>query len=500
MKEGSSMQPNILAVSLAPLRADRLSCYGHSRDTSPNLDRLAGEATLFEHAYATAAWTPPGYASLLTGLYPSCHGVSASTGLGGSIPTLGEALGELGYHTVGFVSTSFIGRLKGLDRGFQQFYEPWRGWGSGATAERGASRDGRLRSLAAKALAAGERVLAPAATWRQVKHLAWRHGLVDKGARRTLGRVLRWLKEEAPRRQPFFLLVHLQETHHPYFAPHPYRYRYVARSAPGVDWRRIQRLNADPYLYMTGLEEAGRRDLEVLRALYDGEIRYLDAELGRLFAALARSGLLDRMVLAVVSPHGESLGEHGFGEHQGCLYEPVVHVPLILRYPPVAPAGLRVESLVQTTDLFATLLELAGGSPAKRTLQGESLLPPASRRPYRPFVVAEYEGNRPIPLTRLQQATGRPLPAERFTRRLSMIRMGPYKYICGSDGSEELFHLGADPGEEVNRIERERQQANQLALALRKFLKNLPAGTGASDPEELAPAVREELRSLGYRI
>lgn len=497
--------PNIVVVSLAPLRADHLSCYGYPRDTSPHLDRLAGEGALFEEAYATAAWTPPGYASLLTGLYPSCHGVSAATGLDGSTPTLAGTLAGLGYHTAGFVSTSFVGHLKGLDRGFAEFYEPWHGWGPGSPRRPAAGKAAAAGPAApggwpARALGAARRRLAPAATWRRIKHLAWRRGLVDKGARRTLGRAMRWLAAAAPRRQPFFLLVHLQETHHPYFAPYPDRYRYVDRRVPGVDWRRLQRLNADPYLFMTGLEELRPLEADVLRALYDGEIRYLDGELGRLFAALARLGLAGDTVLAVVAPHGECLGEHGFGEHQGCLYEPVVHVPLLLRYPPAVAAGLRVESLVQTTDLFPTLLELAGGSPAGLALQGRSLLPVEARRAYRPFVVAEYEGNEPVPLKRLQQAAGRPLPAERFTRRLSMIRAGMDKYISGSDGSRELYDLGQDRGEIDNRFAEQRPRADQLALTLHKFLRSLPQGSGRSDPQELEPAVREELRSLGYRI
>src|SRR5215510_8173232 len=106
--------PNILMIVSVSLRADRLSCYGYHRDTTPNLDRVAAEGTLFERMYSTAAWTPPAYASLVTGLYPSCHGVCGEASLDHAVPTMVGLFRDVGYHTVGFVQHSNIGSYRKL--------------------------------------------------------------------------------------------------------------------------------------------------------------------------------------------------------------------------------------------------------------------------------------------------------------------------------------------------------------------------------------------------
>ena len=112
------MKPNIMIISLVPLRADHLSCYGYHRETTPNIDRLAAEGTIYERAYSTASWTPPAHASLVTGRYPSSHGAFGDASLSDSVPTIAELLGELGYQSVGFVNASHLGKFKQLDRGF----------------------------------------------------------------------------------------------------------------------------------------------------------------------------------------------------------------------------------------------------------------------------------------------------------------------------------------------------------------------------------------------
>src|SRR5215207_7523722 len=195
--------PNIVVLSAAPLRADHLSCYGYGRDTSPHLDALAAEGTLFERAYSTGAWTPPTFGSLMTGLYPSSHGVTVASGLAESIRTLPQALAAAGYRTAGFSTSSLIGQLKQLDRGFAEYFEPW-------SARRGDSgtAPGSLPARAWKAVR-GSAVLSE--VWRRSKHLSWRLGLSDKEGGRMTRRVIEWIEGDARRCEPFFLLVHLQE-------------------------------------------------------------------------------------------------------------------------------------------------------------------------------------------------------------------------------------------------------------------------------------------------
>lgn len=480
--------PNLVILSVAPLRADHLSCYGYGRDTSPHLDALASEGALFENACTTGAWTPPTFGSLLSGLYPSSHGVTVTSGLAEPVRTLPQVLAEAGYHTAGFSTSSLIGRLKQLDRGFHEFEEPWSSRGAGQTAGPLARAWRTVRSSAL--VAEG---------WRRAKHLSWRLGLGDKGGGETTRRVVAWLEAEARRREPFFLLVHLQEMHHPYLAPGPDRYRYIERGAPGVDWAALRRINVNPYLYVAGKVAAGPAELAALGALYDGEIRYTDALLGQILAALRRQGLLDRTVVAALAPHGENVGAHGLIEHQGCLYETLVHMPLILRHPDKIPAGLRLGGLAQITDVFPTLLDLAGLGAAAPPLQGWSLLPLVQGQAGREAVYAEQEGNRIRQLEEIAGPEDKPL-IERLGRSLRMIRVGDAKYIRASDGGEELYDLAADRGELDNLAPRQPERARAMAARLDSFLETLQPQSGAAHPEQVERSVIEELRSLGYRI
>ena len=113
--------PHIIMISLVPVRADHLSCYGYSRQTTPQIDAFAKTGTVFDNAYSTGAWTPPAHASTLTGLYPSRHGVLGSGGLDDGILTLPELLGANGYRSVGFINSVHMGPFKKLDRGFDEF-------------------------------------------------------------------------------------------------------------------------------------------------------------------------------------------------------------------------------------------------------------------------------------------------------------------------------------------------------------------------------------------
>lgn len=120
--------PDVLFLVLDSARRDRVSAYGHDRPTTPTLDTLTNEATVFEHAYVPAPWTLPSHCSMFTGLYPSEHGVTSAYtdqgfGLPSGVSTLAEQLTERGYHTAGFSNNPWVGQLSGLDRGFEEFVE-----------------------------------------------------------------------------------------------------------------------------------------------------------------------------------------------------------------------------------------------------------------------------------------------------------------------------------------------------------------------------------------
>ncbi len=507
------MEPkNIMIITLVPLRADHLSCYGYHRDTTPNIDRIAAEGTIFERAYSTASLTPPAHASMLTGLYPSCHGVLlGNTGLGDSVPTMGDLLGDVGYHTVGFVNGHHVGKFTGLDRGFQEFYMKGRYRQGSKSEELRAALDVIRRTIKGirKPIARRLGLTDIRRFGLQVK--AKRHSRLNpsrstKETRRTTRRVVEWLDAHGRRKQPFFMLVHYQSMHYPYEAPHPYTYRYVSPRTPGVDWRKIRWVSDHPHLYMYGKVQATPRDFEVLEALYDAETHYVDNELERVFSHMRRLGILDETLLIIVSPHGESFGEHGQCSHGGSLYETLVHVPLIVRCPGTAPAGLRVRSLVQLTDVLPTVLELVGRGADDLMLQGRSLLPIEPDRTYREYVIAETKGLYMLKLKKSEQQL------ECFERGHRMLRQGDYKYMYGAkpmygaDGSDDgddgelLFDLASDPDELHNLVAEEPERARAMAAQLEKWLNSFEHRTGEPEPEIVDEHILEDLRAGGYRI
>ncbi len=177
-----SSRPNILLISIDTLRADHLSCYGYWRRTSPALDALAADGTRYANAYTNAGWTPPAHASMLTGLFPSQHGVIDTRRLPDAIPTLAAMLASHGYRTVGIVNNSQVGALVGLDRGHDTFHEVWKGHPSHNPIGRGA------RYL-----------------HRQLR--GWL-GLNDHGAARTNHLAMRWLTTQATADKPFYMFLH----------------------------------------------------------------------------------------------------------------------------------------------------------------------------------------------------------------------------------------------------------------------------------------------------
>jgi arylsulfatase A-like enzyme len=318
---GPAQPPNVLLVSIDTLRADHLSSYGYERNTTPHLDALAARGLLFEAAHSTSSWTLPAHASLLTGRYPSFHGLEDEGAvLPEGLPTLAERFRELGYATFAVVAHVYVGREFGLDRGFDSFDD---------SLLEGGTRNPRAAEVV-------DRVLA---------HV------------------------DADGDRPFFAFVHLFDPHWDYAPPPPWDARFTDPGYAGPVDGTLRSLS--PW---SGPDRAmPAADLAHLLALYDGEVAYADAEIGRLLAALEERGALERTVVAVTADHGEEFEEHGRLGHGHSLYGEVLRVPLILAGHPRLPAGERRREPVSLVDVAATLLDLAGGA-APAGAQGKSLL------------------------------------------------------------------------------------------------------------------------------
>ena len=322
-------RPNIILLGIDSLRADHLSCYGYPRLTSPHLDRFALAGTLFENTFSAHVPTTSAYASMLTGMDCFSTQVVAlrhNGGLRSEVRTLAELLKDEGYATtcVGFTGNP-------SSRGFDTYldYPAWGSWNEGRSP-----KAQRLNEV-------------------------------------TLPELDRLVAQD----DPFFLFLRHMDPHAPYLPPEPFeRIFYHGDETDPTNASMEPVMNFKPFRdFFASWLPPGISDKEYVIAQYDGAIAYMDACIQALFTALETRGILDDTVVAVNGDHGETLYEHEcWFDHHG-LYDNVLHVPLMIRYPPKVPAGKRVAGFNQHKDLVPTILELADIS-SDADFDGQSLL------------------------------------------------------------------------------------------------------------------------------
>lgn len=299
----------IILITLDTTRADHLGCYGYTRPTSPNIDRFAADATVYDHAVAPATWTLPSHVSLFTGKFTASHGAqydangalhltSAIEGppewkrfrvrtIGTAERTLAELLTAAGYTTGGVVAGPWLKRVFGLHRGFD-FYDD--------------------------------------------EHITTENG---RPADDVTDRALEWLGDTPGERR--FLFVNYFDPHRPLMPPEAFARKFVAEDV----------------LRQPAPSASGTRQ----RGLYDAEVAFMDHHVGRLFAGLKSRGLYEGAFIILTADHGELLGEHGIAGHGNAPYQEVVHVPLIVKYPGTsAPTG-RTDARIQLIDVLPMILD-----------------------------------------------------------------------------------------------------------------------------------------------
>ena len=409
-----SRRPNILLVVADTARADR---FVHENDPAlaPRVAALARDGAQYLEARSPSPWTLPAHASLFTGLYPSSHGAeSGHLKIPDSAPFLAERLRRAGYRTQAYIANPWVGKDYNFHVGFDTFDEVWRAV-KGTEGEMGA-----------------EAIVAKIGRW-----LEWRAG------------------NEDARAKPFFVFVNFFEPHLPYNPPEPERSRLLPPGAADRDAERVERLrrfkNPEEVRAILGQVRLDAEDRRILGALYDGEIAYVDRRIGDLVDLLAARGLLEDTVVAVTSDHGEMLGEHGLYDHKLSLYEPVVRIPMVLRYPAKVEAGQRIAQPVMLQDLYPTLLTLAGIDPGPsqeaRRLPGIRGMRPGPIRgaTLDDPIVAEYA--RPAEFLPVMRQLDPAADLSRWDAALVSFTWGTRKLVWSSAGPAVLYDLAADPGE-----------------------------------------------------
>ena len=469
-KAGTERPQGVILIWADTLRRDHLGAYGYARPTSPFIDRLAREGALFRDCVGQASWTKVATPALMTSMYPSANGVQDfSDRLPGAAVTMADVYRQAGYATVSFSSILFTGKFTNLHKGFEELHES------------SSLPDGRT----------------------------------SKTAREYVDRLLPWL--EAHRDVPFFVFLHVSDPHDPYKPYPPYDAMWADMTGAAEHERQLneaRKVISDPLLKAFGMpsrDELQKAKVdpdayaEFDRAWYDGSIRGMDTEIGRLVERLRGLGLDRRVLLVFTGDHGEEFYEHGRAFHGQSVYGEMNNMPLVVWGPGVIPAGRTVEETVQTVDLMPTLLELSR-LPIPPAAQGHSLvsLLAAGAGDARGTAHASASDSRPA-ISEKAETKDAGGPPPRDTSAEAVV-VGGWKLIHNTKrpagkAEFELYDHAKDPldahdvaaahPEEVARLEKTLEAWRRMVTAAR--LKPDAETNKSLSKEEL-----ERLRSLGY--
>jgi arylsulfatase A-like enzyme len=444
-------RPSFLLIVIDTLRADAVSAYGSVEGTTPTLDALAAEGTLYTNALAPSSWTIPSHATLFTGRGIDVHGmgVEGRIELPEKVETLAERFLAEGYFTGGISENMMVSPPFGMGQGFV-FFQP---------------------------------------------KLEFVDSLLE-GPIDIFQALDEWLGELGDR--PYFLFLNIYDPHDPYVVrdENPY----VPDGVDPLRVRTIQEKNASSIAGSMGICDAlpGKKDIDILRGLYLGEVRAADAKVARILEALRARG--DALITVVTSDHGEHFGEHRLLGHEFSVRRPALHVPLIVHGAPLAPG--RVDAPVTLADVTASLLEWAGLPPdaeaAGRPLPEPGASVDAGRQRVAMFGDAPMKHPAMLrdfhnPGQEARKRTGC-RPEHGVYGDLYALEKPPYKLLELGELPPQLYDLRWDPDErsDIARFNEE------IVSALSEELDVFRARVGQSQAELPDPQAVEILRSLGY--
>jgi len=333
--------PQVIVIVLDTVRADHLSLYSGTHGLTEHLDQFSKDALVFESCITTSSWTLPSHASLFTGLYPTEHGSRSQLDpqnkwfhnfpppapLSREYVTLAEIFKQNDYQTAAVIS-NYAALQKGfnLDQGFQMYDTT--------------SSIGVIYSLM---------------PFRPIVHLFCHlTNVLPKYILpyRTADEMTTLSLRHIDRLQsgPFFLFLNFNDAHDPYRPPRPFTTYYADTAFP-----QLYRFKKKALSFLNREDKASLDAF--LMSQYDGEIAYLDDQLGTFFSRLKRMGLYDSSLIVITSDHGELFGEHGLYYHRTPLYQGVVNVPLIIKFPFSKRVGSE-KLMISLADLFPTILSI----------------------------------------------------------------------------------------------------------------------------------------------
>jgi arylsulfatase A-like enzyme len=439
-------RPNIVLFMPDQLRADALGCFGSPVASTPNIDALAARGVRFEDAWAQHPVCGPSRCSILTGWYPHVSGHRTLDNLiEDHEPNLFKILRGAGYHVaiVGDRGDVFAPGVTESSSDFCGFLDPPVAGDAMARWTSPYPHDHRLH----RAMYFGETGEADSIDFDEA----------------TIRTAERWLREGAPADQPWVLWVPLIFPHPPFTVEEPWFSMHDRASMPdpirdGVGKPGFMAAYRDIY----GWGDLTDEDRREIAATYHGMVSRVDAQLGRVLAAVDEIGATDRTVVGFFSDHGEYLGDFGLVEKWPSALDPsILRNPLILAGAGL-PDGIVVDRPVELIDLLPTLCDLAEAEPHHSHF-GRSLLPVIAdpSEPHRDFACAE-GGFRTTDASLFESAKGIYEPKSRLQRErpelvgtAMVLRTPTHTYVHRRYESDEFYDRVADPQETTNLIGRE---------------------------------------------
>ena len=344
----ASNRPNVILVTVNSLRADHISCLGYDKQTTPKFDEFAKNNILFTNSFAASSWQMPSTGSIFTSLYPTEHGAThINKKLDQQAKTMAEILRKSGFYTVGFCCNPRLSGDYGFGQGFE-FYDDY------------------SVSMMLSSMAFGQ------------------EDSFDINKKRTNDLIndaaIRWLQNNT--HKPFFLFIHYYDNHWDYLPPPAYDGLYDPDYQGDIDGTEIAR---EP-LYSN---EPSDEDVEHIIALYDGEVRQTDEDLGELLAFLKEQDRFEDSVIIIMGDHGEQFYEHGHTSHHG-VFDELIHIPLAVSVPDFNEPK-KINCLVSGVDVMPTVFDFVK-TAIPPECKGKSLKPSIGGKTekQRDFVFVEY--------------------------------------------------------------------------------------------------------------
>ena len=420
--------PNVLLIVIDTLRADHLGCYGYEKTTSPNIDKFSKTGVQFQNVYCQMPTTGPSHASIFTSRYPRNHGVLKNGWiLSDTFQTIAEILKSNGYTTSAIISSFVLSSQFGYSQGFDNYDEAFP---KGSSTYRGKFWEGRKLE-----------------------------GEFDQRADIATRKAINWMRQNSTGK--FFLWVHYFDPHSPYDPPQPY------------------------------VKDFLRKDMSPIKkivAKYDGEIRFVDDEVGKLLNEVESLGLDSNTLIIITSDHGEGLGQHGWMEHGMFLYDEQTRIPLIMRFPDLIPENRTINTVIESIDIAPSILDMLGLAQEKG-FSGKSFLPTIQGKEPSSLQTAFIE--------RRQYKAGKYRNVKVRGNKFA-VRDKYLKYIWApEEGTNELYKLDKDIKELYNVAQESPHIADKLEQMV-KLWRNEQETPESLVEQSIDQKNLNKLQSLGY--